>query len=702
MSVNKFAGGPLVLHRLPAATAPTPPSGHSLFSDSGQYDAITAVFADGRASRRVAWQPLLDIRDFGAKVDGLTDDAPAVRAAQAAAVSGQSLYFPTGTCLLGSTVRTSNNENIFVQPKSGVSWVGDGPTASVLKVADGMIGSGGTTEGYWGVLAASQSPAPTIVDVKVSDLGFDLNSANNQHPASFKGTGDYGWEARAIFIGIGSNIIIERCRFSNCNGNHVILIGDFDTTIRMDRAAVLDCEFYNCANDANMMSDVLGDHSSCGVLSNNSRIMRNAIINPTSNVYAFKRATMVELRGSNVQVIGNKGTNYQKFANHSVDSERAKNVKISDNVVDAIVRFVDLWTTLTEGAEHIEISGNIAQCQPGTVSVKECAVGYVNGSSTGTRKAISNLAIRGNKFAMTGLSSLGADGIEITESVYGLTVEANEFVGWKHLGMWLHPSRFAANGTAPSRNRLVRAKIHDNKFIDCGVAQYGILFDGLNENQTIFEKASIHGNQIGHSVFDIIGATNATPIVIQTSADNPFETGDSVVVAGVLGNTAANGTWTYTRIDATHGSLNTSVGSGAYTSGGTANRRSFAGIGLHHCTDDIDIGESNVITHYSALAVAIDATTPYAITQCKVRGQRSAWALGSVAVGAGLTVNLGTVAVNGVNSTVHVRVVPATQNGLIYEGFPSAVDVITVFARNPTGGSLNSAASGTLLWERTG
>lgn len=66
------------------------------------------------------------------------------------------------------------------------------------------------------------------------------------------------------------------------------------------------------------------------------------------------------------------------------------------------------------------------------------------------------------------------------------------------------------------------------------------------------------------------GATNATPIVISTTASHLFSTGDVVSVSGVTGNTAANGSWTIIVIDATHFSLTTSVGSGAYVSGGTA------------------------------------------------------------------------------------------------------------------------------------
>jgi hypothetical protein len=66
----------------------------------------------------------------------------------------------------------------------------------------------------------------------------------------------------------------------------------------------------------------------------------------------------------------------------------------------------------------------------------------------------------------------------------------------------------------------------------------------------------------------VTGATNATPIVI-TSAAHGLTTGMRVTVASVGGNTAANGAWTITRVNADTFSLDTSVGNGAYTSGGT-------------------------------------------------------------------------------------------------------------------------------------
>jgi hypothetical protein len=65
----------------------------------------------------------------------------------------------------------------------------------------------------------------------------------------------------------------------------------------------------------------------------------------------------------------------------------------------------------------------------------------------------------------------------------------------------------------------------------------------------------------------ITGATNAEPIVI-TSTNHGLATGQIVTITGVVGNEAANDTWTITRIDPNTFSLNDSEGSGMYMSGG--------------------------------------------------------------------------------------------------------------------------------------
>jgi hypothetical protein len=61
--------------------------------------------------------------------------------------------------------------------------------------------------------------------------------------------------------------------------------------------------------------------------------------------------------------------------------------------------------------------------------------------------------------------------------------------------------------------------------------------------------------------------TNATPIVVTSTTAHGLVTGDVISISNVLGNTAANGTWTITRTSNTVFSLDGSTGNGAYTAG---------------------------------------------------------------------------------------------------------------------------------------
>ena len=82
----------------------------------------------------------------------------------------------------------------------------------------------------------------------------------------------------------------------------------------------------------------------------------------------------------------------------------------------------------------------------------------------------------------------------------------------------------------------------------------------------------LKGKSLGSagSAADLIvvsGSTNATPIVITVAANSGLKTGDRLAIAGVTGNTAANGEWTLQAVTATTFQLVGSAGNG--THGGT-------------------------------------------------------------------------------------------------------------------------------------
>lgn len=83
----------------------------------------------------------------------------------------------------------------------------------------------------------------------------------------------------------------------------------------------------------------------------------------------------------------------------------------------------------------------------------------------------------------------------------------------------------------------------------------------------------------------VTGATQATPIVI-TSASHGLKTGVRVTVTDVGGNTNANTTTTITRVDDNSFQLDSTVGNGAYTSGGSWHVTGLWGFSLSVAAND--------------------------------------------------------------------------------------------------------------------
>ncbi|MBL7988904.1 MAG: hypothetical protein JNJ94_12645 [Chlorobi bacterium] len=103
----------------------------------------------------------------------------------------------------------------------------------------------------------------------------------------------------------------------------------------------------------------------------------------------------------------------------------------------------------------------------------------------------------------------------------------------------------------------------------------------------------------------VSGATNATPIVVTTSATHGLSTGDKVAICGVGGNTNANGVFSITVLSTTTFSVQdvrtgTDIaGSGSYTSGGYVIK-----VSIDEFLSDIPSG-ARVATSASLSGVAV-------------------------------------------------------------------------------------------------
>ena len=105
-------------------------------------------------------------------------------------------------------------------------------------------------------------------------------------------------------------------------------------------------------------------------------------------------------------------------------------------------------------------------------------------------------------------------------------------------------------------------------------------------------------------------ASNASPIAV-TCNNHGLTTGTKVTITGVVGNTAANGSFIVTSVNANTFTLNGSTGNGVYSSGGTWNVTGLYGVTLT-CAGSAgyEAGET-----YTVLVQGTISSAAYAETQ---------------------------------------------------------------------------------------
>jgi hypothetical protein len=105
------------------------------------------------------------------------------------------------------------------------------------------------------------------------------------------------------------------------------------------------------------------------------------------------------------------------------------------------------------------------------------------------------------------------------------------------------------------------------------VKEFGAKGDGISDDTAALQTALNAACSENFSVSAVTGA-GVSPIVVTTQAPHNFMNGSSIAIAGVGGNTNANGRWSATVLSATRVALYTpsgepSIGNANYTSGGT-------------------------------------------------------------------------------------------------------------------------------------
>ena len=168
----------------------------------------------------------VNLKDFGAQGDGVTDDWGAVQSAVDHCLqNGSALYVPTGRYVLkqsdhaNSPIRLDN----LTADGQGLKIFGDGPGSSVFVEADGQTEIiGRYTKMFYFYSGLSGPLGFNAGDFIFEDIGFDKNSGSNSAPP-----GPFAWEqAHAIaFNGGGTletnSVTFNRVGFFNKIGAYI-------------------------------------------------------------------------------------------------------------------------------------------------------------------------------------------------------------------------------------------------------------------------------------------------------------------------------------------------------------------------------------------------------------------------------------------------------------------------------------------------
>lgn len=344
---------------------------------------------------------VFDVRDYGAKGDGSTDDTQAIQKAidAAAAAGGGKVYVPSGTWVVSDSDGSGN----ALAVKSNVTLTGDGAGDTVLKLADGGAGS---TTSLLGVASGS-----TVRDATVSNLTLDGNQANTDGEVS-------GWsQAGANSV---TNLVLDGVTAKDFSGS------GFDLTAPAVNLTVRN----STAQDNTLDGFTLGgDLSAATFQDNRSEDNGRNGINVTLGGQALSLTDNIASgnAGDGIFVHNESGvdTGYFSVIGGDVHDNAGDGVRVRGIEYAGVYR-VDIHGNGAsgvnlQGTTHVEVSDNIIHDNAQTTDTAEVAIRSL-GSTNGTQNFVYDNIITGGAQSTWGVAEIpssiaGVDGSVIFGNV---------------------------------------------------------------------------------------------------------------------------------------------------------------------------------------------------------------------------------------------------------------------------------------------
>jgi len=307
---------------------------------------------------------------FGAKGDGITDDAVAIDNALNAVTNG-TLYLSGKTYLVGTFSTRADVAGSMIAPKSGVSIVGTGDT-SVIKAKAGL-----SPALSWSFIYTKAELLTNCIfrDFKI-DGGTNLNTSD--YPATTN---------RAIGSDAGGyNILIDNVTFTNMPGNNPVAFSGSTGTRGL--IVVNNCCFTEMGSGKPGNYSV--DHSDIYIAGYNNKVTNNYFASTN-----FVLGAPWEFHGDLGEAYGNYVSGYRSSFFIAPNGQNITHSSVHDNV------FVDVSSTGFLSPNGVESLGDI-DIHNNTFtmhsSLTPTVVGFAFSGSQLSGSPAGTLSIKGNKF----------------------------------------------------------------------------------------------------------------------------------------------------------------------------------------------------------------------------------------------------------------------------------------------------------------
>lgn len=438
----------------------------------------------GFISLNINAQRVINVKQFGAKGNGISDDVQAIQRAinYVSSDSFSIIYFPKGVYNISSYTKTQNYlENFCIKLHSNLSFVGEGHN-SILRIANHLFDKKDTAAN------AHLFYGSKVKNVSFANFVIDMNGSKNMVPKNVIKNNS------AIFCNYGENFRINNLTIKNCSGTNMLNIMGKGKNLLIEN-----CQFINGGNYVGVPKPNKNQVDFSFIYSewDSTIVKKNSIEQKNIEIGLGNYCGGIELHGNNSEAFENVIKGCWPAIYISSNMGILKNVTIEKNKMFQCVAGVSFWINFE--MRNIVIKNNVINLAETKNSKNVFCTGIIipNGNMKEYNYRLANAApvfgliITGNTIDADSMKTLSMG--MLLHSIHHCEISGNTVKQMNYGGIVLQGSKWGTDSVNIENNTFI--DFRENKH-PTAVAGYIIATDTRKENRSdLFKNIFVANNK---------------------------------------------------------------------------------------------------------------------------------------------------------------------------------------------------------------